>query len=110
MEIYDYMMLLNVLAIIASVMVGYLYVSLMVMRKGAFLFHAIISLSFIVFTWFTTTSIWYFMTIQVDSLLYTSGMLFNMITTIFCTTVYLAYLSVQRSYMINKFSKKHQPR
>ncbi|QFT88130.1 hypothetical protein FIU87_05720 [Bacillus sp. THAF10] len=106
MEMYDYIMLLNVLAIVSSVLVSYLYVSYMVVRKGAFFFHTSISLSFIILTWFITTSVWYFLTYHAEGLIYIGGMLFNMIAAIFCVTVYLAYLFVQRSYLLKKFKTR----
>ncbi|MCG1022582.1 hypothetical protein [Sutcliffiella horikoshii] len=105
MEMFDYIMLLNLLAIVSTTLGSYLYVSQMVKRKGAFFFHTVISLSFIVTTWFITTTIWYFLTIQVDGLLYIGGMLFNMMVAIFCSTVLLAYLFVQRAYLIKKYKK-----
>ena len=106
MEMYDYIMLLNLLAIVSTTLVSYMYVSLMVMRKGAFFFHTAISLSFIILTWFITTTIWYFLTLKVDGLLYIGGMLFNMMVAIFCSTVFLAYLFVQRAYFIRKYKRK----
>ncbi len=108
MEMYDYIMLLNLLAIVSTTLGSYLYVSLMVKRKAAFFFHTVISLFFIVITWFITTTIWYFLTIQVDGLLYIGGMLFNMMVAIFCSTVLLAYLFVQRAYFIKKYKKNNK--
>ncbi|KMJ58039.1 hypothetical protein AB685_14565 [Bacillus sp. LL01] len=108
MEMYDYIMLLNLLAIVSTTLGSYLYVSQLVKRKGAFFFHTVISLFFIVITWFITTSIWYFLTIQVDGLLYIGGMLFNMMVAIFCSTVLLAYLFVQRAYFIKKYKKSNK--
>ncbi|KPB03149.1 hypothetical protein [Bacillus sp. CHD6a] len=108
MEMYDYIMLLNLLAIVSTTLVSYAYVSQMVARKGAFFFHTAISLSFIILTWFITTTIWYFLTSKVDGLLYIGGMLFNMMVAIFCSTVYLAYLFVQRAYFIRKYKRNKQ--
>jgi hypothetical protein len=103
MEMYDYIMLLNVLAIVSSVMISYLYVSHMVMKKGAFFLYTVFSLFFVVITWFGTTTVWYFLTYRVDGLLYIGGMLFNMIVAIFCSTVFLAYLFVQRPYLLKRY-------
>ncbi|TYS64519.1 hypothetical protein FZC76_18330 [Sutcliffiella horikoshii] len=108
MEMYDYIMLMNLLAIVSTTLVSYMYVSQMVMRKGAFFFHTAISLSFIILTWFTTTTIWYFLTLKGDGLLYIGGMLFNMMVAIFCSTVFLAYLFVQRAYFIRKYKRNKQ--
>ncbi|MBM7620914.1 sensor histidine kinase YesM [Bacillus tianshenii] len=108
MEMYDYMMILNVLVIISSAMISYLYVSQMVLRKGAFLFHTMISLSFVVIAWFVTTSIWYYLTIQVDGLLYLGGMLFNLIVMMFCITVLISYLVVRRSYLLKHYQARNK--
>jgi hypothetical protein len=104
MEMYDYIMLFNVLATVFSVLISYQYVSKMVLRKGAFLFHTVISVSFVVFTWFVTSTIWYLLTFSVDELLYIGGMLFNMIFMILCITVLIAYLIVMRPYFMKKYS------
>lgn len=108
MEMYDYLMLLNVLVIVSSTVISYLYVSQLVRRKGAFLFHTVISLSFVVASWFATTSVWHYLTIQVDGLLYIGGMLFNLIVMMFCITVLITYLIVRRSHLIRQFQKKHK--
>lgn len=108
MEMYDYMMLLNVLVIVSSTMISYLYVSQMVLKKGAFLFHTVISLSFVVAAWFVTTSLWYYLTIRVDGLLYLGGMLFNLIVMMFCVTVLISYLIVRRTYLIRQFQAKNK--
>ncbi|WP_078381700.1 hypothetical protein [Sutcliffiella halmapala] len=106
MEMYDYMMLINVLVIVSSVIISYFYVSQMVLRKGAFMFHTMISLSFVVITWFITTTIWYFITFHVDELLYISGMLFHMIVMLLCITVLIAYLIVRRPLLLRHYKSK----
>lgn len=108
MEMFDYLMLLNVLVIVSTTMISYLYVSQMVLKKGAFLFHTVISLSFVVAAWFVTTSIWYYLTIRVDGLLYLSGMLFNLIVMLLCVTVLVSYLIVRRTYLIRLFQAKNK--
>ncbi|WP_223700916.1 hypothetical protein [Sutcliffiella deserti] len=108
MEIYEFHMLINVMAIVSSSIISYLYASKMIKKNGAFFFHTVVSLTIIVVTWFVTTSLWYYHTYHLDGLLYIGGMLFNMIFMMLTLIVYLAYLLVRRPYLMQKYKAKQK--
>ncbi|WP_096155428.1 MULTISPECIES: hypothetical protein [Bacillus] len=104
---HDFILMLNILALVCAVYFSYLYTTIMFHRQKSFLLHSAVSLFFIFLTFLATLFVWYYTAFAYDALIYTSGLLVIIIVALFCFAVYIAALHVKRSYFLYQQEKNH---
>ncbi|MDX5474430.1 MAG: hypothetical protein LPK00_02735 [Bacillaceae bacterium] len=104
---HDFILMLNILALVCAVYFSYLYTTIMFYKQKSFWLHSAVSLSFIFLTFLTTVTIWYYTAFSIDALIYISGLLVIIIVALFCLAVYIAALYVKRNAYVYQQEKNH---